>query len=125
MNLSHPEMNRRKRAGPTARGCGLVTVLATALTTPDPAAAQGPHDAVLSGEVGAYTVTGRSFEAWGRILGDEVMAAALVDRLLPPLPHRQRQGNSYRMRRHAKLSKAIRPLGSRIGSDTDPGQTAS
>ena len=82
MNLSHPEMNRRKRAGPTARGCGLVTVLATALTTPDPAAAQGPHDAVLSGEVGAYTVTGRSFEAWGRILGDEVMAAALVDRLL-------------------------------------------
>ena len=49
------------------------------------------------------------FEEWGRIFGDGVMAAALLDRL----PHRCHIvnicGNSYRMRRHADLSKAIPP----------------
>ena len=49
----------------------------------------------------------KGFEEWGRLLGDEVMAVALLDRLL----HRCRivniHGNSYRLRRHADLSKAI------------------
>ena len=31
----------------------------------------------------------KGFEEWGQILGDEVMAAALIDRLLPSLPYRQ------------------------------------
>ena len=34
----------------------------------------------------------KGFEEWGNVLGDEVMAAALIDRLLPPLPHRQTSG---------------------------------
>ena len=58
----------------------------------------------------------KGFEEWGRILGDEVMAAALPDRLL----HRRHivniRGNSYRMRRYAELSQAIHPPGPR----TDP-----
>ena len=31
----------------------------------------------------------KGFEEWGSVLGDEVMAAALIDRLLHQLPHRQ------------------------------------
>ncbi len=31
----------------------------------------------------------KGFEEWGQILGDEVMAAALIDRLLHPLSYRQ------------------------------------
>lgn len=46
-------------------------------------------------------------EEWGRILGDEVMAAALLDRH-PHRPHVVNiRGNGYRIRRHADLSKAI------------------
>ncbi len=65
----------------------------------------------------------KGFEEWGRVLGDEVMAAALLDRL----PHRCHivniRGNSYRMRRHADLSKAIHPGAARDVSP--PGATAS
>ena len=60
----------------------------------------------------------KGFEEWGRILGDEIMAAALLDRLL----HRSHivniRGNSYRMRRHAELSKATHPLGNRIDTQS-------
>ena len=50
----------------------------------------------------------KGFEEWERILGDEVMAAALLDRLL----HRCRivniRGNSWRTRHHAaELAKAL------------------
>ena len=58
----------------------------------------------------------KGFEEWGRILGDEVMAAALLDRLLHRCHIVNIRGNSYRMRRHAELSKAIHPVGTR----TDP-----
>ncbi|WP_420463122.1 ATP-binding protein [Candidatus Palauibacter sp.] len=51
----------------------------------------------------------KGFEEWGRILGDEVMAAALLDRLLHRCHIVNIRGNSYRMRRHADLSKAIHP----------------
>ena len=55
--------------------------------------------------------------AWPTFDRDEVMAAALLDRLL----HRCRivniRGNSYRMRRHAELSKAIHPLASHIDAE--------
>ena len=55
----------------------------------------------------------KGFEHWGEILHDEVMAAALLDRLL----HRSHivniRGNSFRMRRHMELSKAIHPTASR------------
>ena len=39
----------------------------------------------------------------------KVMAAALLDRLLSPLPHGQHPRNSYRMRRHVQLSKGHPP----------------
>ena len=51
----------------------------------------------------------KGFEEWGRVLGDEVMAAALLDRLLHRCHIVNIRGNSYRMRRHADLSKAIHP----------------
>lgn len=45
----------------------------------------------------------KSFEEWGAILGDEVMAAALIDRLLHHCHLVTIRGNSYRMREHAAL----------------------
>ncbi|WP_420461490.1 IS21-like element helper ATPase IstB [Candidatus Palauibacter sp.] len=65
----------------------------------------------------------KGFEEWGRVLGDEVMAAALLDRLLHRCHIVNIRGNSYRMRRHADLSKAIRPGAARDVSP--PGATAS
>ncbi len=59
----------------------------------------------------------KGFEEWGRILGDEVMAAALLDRLLHRCHIVNIRGNSYRMRRHVELSKAIHPLASRIDAE--------
>jgi DNA replication protein DnaC len=49
----------------------------------------------------------KGFEEWGEILGDEVMAAALIDRLLHHCHIVNIRGNSYRMRHHAELSKAL------------------
>ncbi len=49
----------------------------------------------------------KGFEEWGEILGDEVMAAALIDRLLHHCHIVNIRGNSYRMRNHAKLSRAL------------------
>jgi len=51
----------------------------------------------------------KGFEEWGRVLGDEVMAAALLDRLLHRCHIVNICGNSYRMRRHADFSNAIHP----------------
>ena len=55
----------------------------------------------------------KGFEQWGEILHDEVMAAALLDRLLHRCHMVNIRGNSYRMRRHVQLSKAIHPTASR------------
>ena len=49
---------------------------------------------------------------------DAVRAAALLDRLLHRCHIVNIRGNSYRMRRHAELSKAIHPLASRIDADS-------
>ncbi len=49
----------------------------------------------------------KGFEDWGGVLGDEVMAAALIDRLVHHCHIVNIRGNSYRMRRHADLSKAL------------------
>ena len=45
----------------------------------------------------------KSFEEWGEIFGDEVMAAALIDRLLHHCHIVNIRGNSFRMRQHAEL----------------------
>jgi DNA replication protein DnaC len=49
----------------------------------------------------------KGFEDWGGVLGDEVMAAALIDRLVHHCHIVNIRGNSYRMRKHADLSKAL------------------
>ena len=48
-------------------------------------------------------------EEWGAILGDEVMAAARIDRLLHHCHGVTIRGNSYRMREHPDLLRAISP----------------
>ena len=49
----------------------------------------------------------KGFEEWGQILGDEVMAAALIDRLLHHCHIVNIRGSSYRMRKHTDLSKIL------------------
>ena len=72
------------------------------------------------GKASTVLTSNKGFEQWGRILGDEVMAAALLDRLLHRCHIVNIRGNSYRMRRHAELSKALHPLANR----TDGGSPA-
>jgi DNA replication protein DnaC len=45
----------------------------------------------------------KSFEEWGEIFGDEVMAAALIDRLLHHCHIINIRGNSFRMRHHSEV----------------------
>jgi DNA replication protein DnaC len=45
----------------------------------------------------------KGFEEWGEVFGDDVMAAALVDRLLHHCHIVNIRGNSYRIRHHADL----------------------
>ena len=45
----------------------------------------------------------KGFEEWGGVLGDEVMAAALIDRLVHRCHIVNIRGNSYRMRDHQNL----------------------
>ncbi len=49
----------------------------------------------------------KGFEEWGEILGDEVMAAALIDRVLHHCHLVNIRGNSYRMREHTDLYRAL------------------
>ena len=49
----------------------------------------------------------KSFEEWGEIFGDDVMAAALIDRLLHHCHVVNIRGNSYRMRHHSELLLAL------------------
>ena len=49
----------------------------------------------------------KPFEEWGDVFGDDVMAAALIDRLLHHCHIVNIRGNSYRMRQHSDLWKAL------------------
>jgi DNA replication protein DnaC len=49
----------------------------------------------------------KSFAEWGDVFGDEVMAAALIDRLVHHCHVVNIRGNSYRMRHHADLRSAL------------------
>jgi len=60
----------------------------------------------------------KGFEEWGAILGDEVMAAALIDRLMHHCHVVNIRGNSYRMREHADLHLALRPGADSTASET-------
>lgn len=50
----------------------------------------------------------KGFEEWGAVLGDDVMAAALIDRVLHHCHVVNIRGNSYRMRHHMELHQALR-----------------
>jgi hypothetical protein len=54
-------------------------------------------------------ISNKSFEEWGEIFGDEVMAAALIDRLLHHCHIIKIRGNSYRVRNLSHLWKQPEP----------------
>ena len=55
-------------------------------------------------EKGAMILTSnRGFKEWGEVFGDNVIAAALLDRLLHHAVVIEIEGNSYRLREHADL----------------------
>lgn len=54
--------------------------------------------------VSTVLTSNKGFEEWGDIFGDEVMAAALIDRLLHHCHIVNIRGNSYRMRHHSDLT---------------------
>ena len=60
----------------------------------------------------------KGFEDWGAILGDDVMAAALIDRLMHHCHVVNIRGNSYRMREHSDLWQAIQPGYEEPATDT-------
>lgn len=49
----------------------------------------------------------KGFEEWGEIFGDDVMAAALIDRLVHHCHIVNIRGNSYRMKSHAELYRSL------------------
>jgi DNA replication protein DnaC len=49
----------------------------------------------------------KGFEDWGEIFGDEMMAAALIDRLVHHCHIVNIRGNSYRLRQHADLARRL------------------
>ncbi len=56
-------------------------------------------------ETGSTILTSnKSFEEWGEVFGDEVMASALIDRLVHHCHIVNILGNSYRMRQHRELA---------------------
>jgi len=51
----------------------------------------------------------KGFEDWGAVFGDDIMAAALIDRLVHHCHIVNIRGNSYRMRHHTELRSALTP----------------
>ena len=49
----------------------------------------------------------KGFEDWGQVLGDDVMAAALIDRLVHHCHIVNIRGNSFRLRQHSELSAIL------------------
>jgi DNA replication protein DnaC len=49
----------------------------------------------------------KNFEEWGELMGDDVMAAALIDRVLHHCHLVNIRGNSYRMREHTELWQSL------------------
>ena len=64
----------------------------------------------------AVLTSNKSFEEWGEVFGDEIMAAALIDRIVHHCHILNIRGNSYRMRQHAEPWQ--QPKASSEGSST-------
>ncbi len=62
----------------------------------------------------------KSWSAWGDILPDQVMTAAILDRLLHRSITLNIQGESYRLRQHRSAGLIPSPLGSPQGGDCHP-----
>jgi len=60
----------------------------------------------------------KGFEDWGQVLGDDVMAAALIDRLVHHCHIVNIRGNSFRLRQHSELSAIL--LGDPPTAPTSP-----
>ena len=58
---------------------------------------------VYYGTLAGLIESNKGFEDWGGVLGDEVMAAALIDRLVHHCHIVNIRGNSYRMKDHQNL----------------------
>ena len=56
--------------------------------------------------VSMVLTSNKGFEEWGTVLGDEVMAGALIDRVLHHCHIVNIRGNSYRMRAHQDLLRS-------------------
>ena len=65
-----------------------------------PARQRPPHASTV-------LTSNKGFEEWGAVLGDEVMAAALIDRLLHHCHIVNIRGNSCRMRQHQELRRSM------------------
>ena len=57
--------------------------------------------------VATVLTSNKGFEDWGTIFGDDVMASALIDRLLHHCHIVNIRGNSYRMRNHRNLWQTL------------------
>ena len=49
----------------------------------------------------------KSFEEWGHVFSDDVMAGALIDRLVHHCHIVNIRGNSFRMRQHSELWRSL------------------
>src|SRR5439155_26246349 len=77
-----------------------------------PSVARGPCSFfhLMSYERAATVLTSnKGFEEWGEVFGDDVMAGALIDRLVHHCHIVNIRGNSYRMRTHSELQPLLRP----------------
>jgi DNA replication protein DnaC len=53
-------------------------------------------------------ISNKSYKECGEVFGDEVMAAALIDRVLQHCHIVNIRGNSYRMRQHTELCQSLK-----------------
>ena len=60
----------------------------------------------------------QGFESWGELFGDEVMAAALIDRLVHHCHIVNVRGNSFRMRQHSALGQLFHSPGEPTARDS-------
>ena len=62
---------------------------------------------VRHGHASTVLTSNKGFEEWGTVLGAEVKAAALIDRLLHHCHLVNIRGNSYRMREHQEMCPSM------------------
>ena len=67
----------------------------------------------------------KGFEEWGQVLGDDVMAAALIDRVLHHCHIVNIRGNSYRMREHSDLWRTLQPDAEHRSPNPEPSEVPS